>query len=110
MSGVLTNPQTGNAIYHRDRTPTQTVAVDQMMIASGEACGRAAWGSHFPTVQAYWGPLKPGASGIEFETAVQPQAGSCTPSMAYWYAHTPGVSTKPAGMVCIPVVVRKSVP
>ena len=110
MSGTETVGQGASTVYHRDRTRIQTVALDQLMIASGEACGKNAWGSNLPTVQAYWGPLAPGTPGIEFETTISPQNGSCTPSMAYWYATTPGVTTKPSGIVCIPIVVRKSVP
>jgi hypothetical protein len=94
-------------VYHRLRSRTQTLAVDVMMVASGEACGRSAWGSQLPTVQAYWGPLGPDDSGIEFVSAVIPELGSCTPSMAYWYASTPGVIVKPGGLVCIPITVTR---
>jgi hypothetical protein len=86
------------------------VALDRIMIASGEVRGRAPWGSDIPAVQAYWGPLLPNCSGIEFETAVAPTSGSSTPSMAYWYAGTSGVVSRSNDLVCIPVIVRRSVP
>ena len=110
MSGIAIRGLGTAIVYHRVRTRIQTVALDNIMIASGEVCGHAPWGSQLPAVQAYWGPLQRNDSGIEFETVIAPTPGSSTPSMAYWYGGTDGVVSRANGLVCIPVSVRRSVP
>ncbi len=92
------------------RSPTQTLADDQMQLQTGRVCGHAAWGSAFPTVKAYWGQLPAGASGIEFTTSVAPTPGRSTPSVVKWYQGTVGVISSGPGLVCIPVAIRKVVP
>lgn len=109
MSGNGKSAQSG-AVFHRLRSPTQTAAVDQMQVSSGQVCGRPAWGSSFPTVKAYPGPLPAGASGIEFSTTIAPTPGGSTPSMTKWYQGTSGVINTAPGLVCIPVTVIKVVP
>jgi hypothetical protein len=79
-----------------------------MQMSSGLVCGRAAWGSHIPSVKAYPGPLPPGESGIEFTTSVAP--GRSTPSMIKWYDGDPGVISSAPGLACIPASIHKSVP
>jgi hypothetical protein len=102
--------QGGNATYHRLRSPTQTVADDQMQVTTKRVCGRAAWGSHIPSVKAYPGSLPVGCQGIEFTTAVRPSSGRSTPSMIKWYQGDPGVIVGGPGLACIPVTVVRVVP
>jgi hypothetical protein len=81
-----------------------------MQATSGQVCGKAAWGSHIPSVKAYWGLLPAGSSGVEFTTSVAPSAGRSSPSMVKWYSGDPGVIDGGPGLVCIPAVIQRMVP
>ncbi len=76
--------------YHRSESPTQTPAIAARQEASGELWGGVPQFGSFPAVQAFSGPLPPGARGVEFVTAVPPDRGS-PPSQAYWRRPRPGV-------------------
>ena len=102
--------QAAKEIYHRLRSTTQPQALDQIQVKSGQVCGRAAWGSHIPSVKAYPGPLPSGASGIEFTTDIKLSPGRSSPSMVKWYRGDPGVIDSGPGLVCIPVAILKVVP
>jgi hypothetical protein len=58
--------------FHRLESPTQTADDASKQEASGEIWGRTPFGSSWPQVQAYAGPLPDGASGVEFMTDVRP--------------------------------------
>ncbi len=76
--------------YHRRESPTQTPAIAARQEATGELWGGVPQFGSFPAVQAFRGPLPPGARGVEFVTAVPPDRGS-PPSQAYWRGPRPGV-------------------
>lgn len=78
-------------VYHRRASPTQTPEDAARQKASGELWGRPPLGSTIPAVQAYVGPLPPGAQGIEFATDVVPDPGA-PPGQAYWRGPRAGVT------------------
>jgi hypothetical protein len=78
------------ALYHRLESPTQTAGDAQMQQASQEIWGKAPRNGLQPAVQAYTGPLPPGAQGVEFETDIPPDPG-CPPGQAYWRGPRDGV-------------------
>lgn len=110
MSGAIRSGGNSGDVYHRLRSGTQTISDDQMQISTGRICGKPAWGSRFPTVKAYPGPLKPGDSGIEFTTLVALTPGRSSPSMVKWYQGSPGVIDSGPDLVCIPAHIHKVVP
>lgn len=103
------NSQAGT-VYDRARSPTQSANDDRIQVATMKVYGRAAWGSHIPSVKAYRGPLPPSDSGIEFSTPIAPTPGTSTPSMVKWYQGSPGVIDRGPGLVCIPANILKVVP
>jgi RHS repeat-associated protein len=76
--------------YHRLESPTQSPKVARLQETSGEIWGRAPRGSDIPKVQAYAGPLPPGARGIEFTTSVAPDPYGM-PHLPTWSGPRPGV-------------------
>ena len=89
----MAGDQPGGRVYHRLESPTQTPADAAQQEASGEIWGRAPQGSFIPAVQAYIGPLPPGARGIEFTTGVPVDPGS-PPGQAYWRGPRAGVTVE----------------
>jgi len=73
--------------FHRLRnSTTQTPNTDQKQIDSGMLWGTTPRGGKGPTAQAYFGPLPPGSSGIEFVTSTRPhQANLPNGHGANWY-------------------------
>jgi hypothetical protein len=105
------NPAT--QVYHRVETRTQTPATAARQVQSMEVWGRARKnGGAFPSVHAYWGPLPPGANGIEFTTNVPPTHPS--PSMAVWvHGYHPDIALRQNGadvFAAIPVTTISKVP
>ena len=96
----------GERIYHRLESPTQTPADAARQQASGEIWGRSALGSFIPKVKAYRGPLPGDARGIEFVSAVQPDAGSARLRVD-WSGPRPGVRIE-GDVAKIEVVVTKN--
>jgi hypothetical protein len=79
-----------NTIYHRLATGGKNqdfhTALDQ--VSTREIWGaRSMFGSAFPTVRAFRGPLPAGKDGIEFSTPVPPTGGASTPAEVYWKLH-----------------------
>ncbi|WP_050881224.1 hypothetical protein [Burkholderia pseudomallei] len=77
-------------IYHRLATGNKNqdfhTALDQ--VSSCEVWGAVSvYGSLFPTVRAFPGPLPDGKDGIEFSTSVPPSRGSSTKTEVYWKLH-----------------------
>lgn len=77
-------------IYHRLATGNKNqdfhTALDQ--VSTSEVWGALSmFGSYFPTVRAFRGPLPEGKDGIEFSTSVPPTRGSSTPTEVYWKLH-----------------------
>lgn len=81
----------GNRVYHRLESPTQTPADAAQQESSGEIWGKSSVWSTFPKVKAYEGPLPTGKRGIEFITDVPPDAGSA-PYRPEWTGPRPGVA------------------
>jgi hypothetical protein len=83
------------AVYHRLASPSQPDDVAALQEATGEI-----WGSYnrdmmggrapFPSVDAYVGPLPPGARGIEFTTDLPPNP-HLPPYRARWTGPREGV-------------------
>lgn len=71
--------------FHRLQSPTQSNAVARLQQDSQQVWGRPRRYSDIPQVQAYTGPLPDGAAGVEFYTAVPPDAGTA-PGHARWTA------------------------
>jgi hypothetical protein len=80
----------GTRTFHRLESPTQTSVTASKQERSGEIWGRPNRGSAVPSVDAYQGPLSPGARGVEFTTDVPPNPWS-PPGRARWYGDRPGV-------------------
>lgn len=98
-------------IYHRKATGNENqdfyTAISQ--VSSGEIWGGLAlYGSAFPTVRAFPGPLPEGRDGVEFETDVPPSPGSPR-SEVYWKLHasSPQVLAADGDFARIPVKIRK---
>jgi hypothetical protein len=83
----------GGRSYFRRESPTQTKEDAIRQVTTGEIWGRPARiGGAFPCVKAYRGSLPKGQRGIDFTTAVAPDAESSSPFEARWYyPKTPGV-------------------
>lgn len=77
-------------IYHRLESPTQTAKDAEQQEVSNEIWGRAPRTGLEPAVQAYVGPLREGARGVEFRTTVSPDRG-CAPGEARWRGPRDGV-------------------
>jgi hypothetical protein len=76
-------------VYHR----IQSAEDNELMERTGKVGGRPMrniTAGRFPKVKAFYGPLPPDQSGIEFTTPIPPDRGS-PPAVAYWSADTPGV-------------------
>ena len=73
--------------FHRIRnSTTQTLNHDQEQIDSGMLWGTTPRGGKCPTAQAYFGPLPPGQSGIEFVTSIMPHQANLPHGLgANWY-------------------------
>lgn len=92
--------------YHRLGDSAENIA---SIRATGELRGNPpinTFQSDLPQVQAYDGPLPPGANGFEFITPVAPHSGS-VPSSPRWYGTTPGAS-EVNGQAVIPCTVTRS--
>ncbi|MBV9322914.1 MAG: hypothetical protein JO352_03880 [Chloroflexi bacterium] len=94
-------------VYYRLESRTQTVETAALQQATGEIWGNIPQGGVFPAVQAYVGPLPPGARGIEFITTIQPDPGS-PPGQAYWRGPRPGVRIVGDTAVLGPVIVTRN--
>ena len=93
-------------IYHRLESPTQTPQDAALQQSSGEIWGRPSIWSTIPKVKAYRGPLPSNARGIEFFTAVEPDAGS-SPRHPEWSGPRPGVRIR-GEFAVIRVIVTKN--
>jgi hypothetical protein len=102
--------------FHRLRNPTtQTTSTDQKLIDSGMLWGTTPRGGKGPTAQAYFGPLPPGSSGIEFVTPVRPhQANLPNGHGANWYfddtAFTGKIVQNNTDYAIITIIVTNQVP
>lgn len=86
-------------IYHRLATGRANQDLHTVLdqVSSGEIWGaRSLYGSAFPTVRAFRGPLPPGKDGIEFSTSVPPTRGASTPIEVYWKLHDQSPDVKPS--------------
>ena len=77
-------------LFYRLASTTQTPEHAALQERSGELWRRTNQGGYGPSVDAYVGPLPPGARGIEFTTATPPDAGT-PPRYARWTGPRPGV-------------------
>ena len=77
-------------IYHRLQSTTQTAEHAALQEQSGELWSRTNRGGHGPSVDAYLGPLPPGARGVEFTTDTPPDTGT-PPGYARWTGPRSGV-------------------
>jgi hypothetical protein len=76
--------------YYRLESPTQTEEKSCEQETSGELWGRGAFGSPYPAVKAYGGPLPRGKKGVEFTTEVKPDPRSF-PGVPLWSGKRKGV-------------------
>jgi hypothetical protein len=80
--------------FSRRETRTQTRADAIAQVRSGEIWGRTPKDGIEPAVQAYVGPLRGGARGIEFTTETAPHP-NWSPFEVRWYLTlTPGVQRR----------------
>lgn len=93
-------------VYHRLESPTQTPDDAAVQQNTGEIWGRASIWSTIPKVKAYRGPLPAGTRGIEFFTAVAPDAGS-SPRHPEWSGPRSGVTIR-GDFAVIRVIVTKN--
>lgn len=105
----------GLPLFHRKRSRTQQLPDDVLQITSGMLWGRLPRGGKCPTAQAYFGPLPPGVSGIEFVTPVHPQQTGLPAGFgANWYwsetAFTGALSVAGTEYAVIPVIVLRHQP
>lgn len=77
-------------LYHRRASSTQTPDHAALQEQGGELWGRTNRGGYAPSVDAYTGPLPPGARGLEFTTDTPPDSGT-PPHHARWTGPRPGV-------------------
>ena len=96
--------------YYRLETETRSAETARTQQLSGEIWGTYPRGGNFPAVQAYRGPLPPGARGIEFITNILPD--SPYGPIAYWRGPREGVTIRDENgteyAVLSPVVVTKN--
>jgi RHS repeat-associated protein len=93
-------------VFHRLESPTQTVADAMAQQASRELWGKGYRDSGVPYVQAYTGPLPPGARGIEFVTSAQGFKYS-KPGAVMFVPGQPGVRLED-GVAKIDIIVTKN--
>jgi len=84
-----------SAVYHRVESPSQSPEIASLQESSGEIWGtfnRDMMGgrSGSPSVDAYVGPLRTGARGVEFVTDVPPDRHT-PPWLARWTGPRDGV-------------------
>ena len=106
LDGILPG---GPRVYHRLESPTQTAEIAKKQEQSGEiwgAANRNSWVTDRPSVDAYVGPLKAGARGIEFETVVLPDPGQ-PPGRARWTGPREGVRVE-GGFAKLEVRIRRN--
>ena len=88
---------TGEPIYHRRKSPSQTEEDARKQIASQEMWGKESKNTVsglFPAVKAWHNQLnRESQLGIEFTTEVKPSP-SGHPHFAYWYGERDGVTNE----------------
>ena len=77
-------------LYHRLASSTQTADHAALQEHGGELWRLTNRGGYGPSVDAYMGPLPPGARGVEFTTETPPDSGT-PPGYARWTGPRPGV-------------------
>jgi RHS repeat-associated protein len=88
------------AIYHREKSTSQTDTDSLMQTISQEIWGGEGLYNFSPTVRAFVGPLPKGVPGIEFMTNIKPSditPGAQGGTWALWRQGSPGVQSRLGG-------------
>ncbi|MGD0073155.1 MAG: hypothetical protein ABSD31_02300 [Candidatus Binataceae bacterium] len=98
-------------LYRRhENTTTQTPAVAQLQLKSGEIWGSPGRWGVYPCVRAYFGQLASGQKGVEFATVIPHDPKYSSPWEAHWvHPYTSGVLLNSQGFAVIAAKIVKIV-